>query len=154
MEISWLGQPSALFLLMLVILMCPIRAKSLPVMPAGKHGAALPATDEANREMAGLLSFLLHRIIKSAFKEKKTTVVSLCVLPVKSPQEQSRESAGGKSSSCSWLYFGLVFSYIWDNTFLEAWGRIESPTYKIPWKLRCFKNNNRFSNLQMTKKNR
>lgn len=70
MEISWLGQPSALFLLMLVILMCPIRAKSLPVMPAGKHGAALPATDEANRERTGLLSFLLHRIIKSGFKAK------------------------------------------------------------------------------------
>lgn len=71
MEISWLGQPSALFLLMLVILLCPIRAKSLPVMPAGKHRAALPATDETNREMTGLLSFLLHRIIKSGFKAKK-----------------------------------------------------------------------------------
>lgn len=70
MEISWLGQPSALFLLMLVILMCPIRAKSLPVMPAGKHGAALPATDEANRERTEFLSFLLHRIIKSGFKAK------------------------------------------------------------------------------------
>lgn len=51
MEISWLGQPSALFSLMLVIPMCPTRAKSLPVMPAGKHRAALPTTDEANGEM-------------------------------------------------------------------------------------------------------
>lgn len=55
MEISWRGQPSALFSLMLVILMCPTRAKSLPVMPAGKHRAPLPATDEANGEMTELL---------------------------------------------------------------------------------------------------
>lgn len=51
MEISWRGQPSALFSLILVILTCPTRAKSLPVMPAEKHRAALPATDEANGEM-------------------------------------------------------------------------------------------------------
>lgn len=68
MEISWLGQPCALFLLMLVILMCPSRAKSLPLMPAGKHGAALPATDEANREITELL---LHRILKSGFKAER-----------------------------------------------------------------------------------
>lgn len=55
MEISWLVQPSALFPLMLVILMCPTRANSLPVMPTGKHSAALPATDEANGEMTELL---------------------------------------------------------------------------------------------------
>lgn len=40
-------------------------------MPAGKHGAALPATDEANREMTELLSFLLHRILKSGFKAER-----------------------------------------------------------------------------------
>lgn len=55
MEISWLGQPSALFSLMLVILMCPSKAKSLPVMPSGKDRAALPATDEAIGEMTKLL---------------------------------------------------------------------------------------------------
>lgn len=80
MEIIWLAQPSALSLLMLVILLCPIRAKSLPVMPAGKNGAALPATDEANREMTGLLSFLLHRIIKSGFKAKRLWGASLSCL--------------------------------------------------------------------------
>lgn len=46
-------------------------------------------------------------------------------------------------------YF-LTFGTI--NTFLEAWGRTESTTYKISWKLRCLKYENGFSNLQMSKK--
>lgn len=89
MEIICLGQPSALLSLMLVILMCPTRAKRLPVMPSAKHRAALHAADEAKREMTELLVPVAqdHYML---FKAK--TVMSLRVLltlPVKSSQEET-----------------------------------------------------------------
>lgn len=63
----------------------------------------------------------------------------------RSPKKRSRELAGGNLSFCSWLHFGLTFETL--ITFLEGWGR-----KKMSCELRCFKNKNGCSNLQMINK--